>query len=139
MESPIEWVDITEGVLTIYDYRWNNWPQCFDHVLKKVSQKHGKYISYFRTRKFMELNLSPEAKGEYGDVHDSKHSNHRGFFIQHNHVKFERKDWNYELFSDFISELQACQVPRQATEKLIREFKSQMQEETKQVELFLGS
>jgi hypothetical protein len=122
LESPLEWVDITNGILALYDYRWKNWGPCVDFVLREFGEKHGHFTTYFRTRDGMNKYKNPESDGKFGEDHDFGHSNRRSFFLQHNHISFNEKPWTKELFAEFVNELKRCELTKSVADELIKAF-----------------
>ena len=126
--SPIESVDLTNGVLSVNDFRWNNWSVCWEEVMNVMEKKYGNYTEYFGTEAGMKSNKADSSTGQFGAPHESAHATKRSYNTNHNHVRFDKKAWDKPLFTEFMGLLENCAVPKEIGDELINAFPQEGQE-----------
>lgn len=116
--TPVEWVDITDGALNIYDYREDGWAECFGQVLTDYSIRYEGLTQFFRTPRGA-LGAHEGAIQLIGpEYHEPVHSNRRSYFMAHNHFRFKR-EWDAKLLADFMMDLVPCGVPENQVQEMI--------------------
>jgi len=124
VHSPIESVDLTNGVLSFNDFRWKNWAACWAQAMDvmEVTRKHGPYIEFFGSEAGMKTNKAPSSTGAFGGPHESAHATKRSYHTNHNHVKFNAKPWDKALFTEFIGLLGNCGISKEIADELIEAY-----------------
>lgn len=119
--TPIEWIDITGGVLNIYDYREDGWAECFGQALTTFRVFHPGLTQYFRTPSGA-LGAEPGAIQLIGPAyHDPVHRNKRSYFLAHNHFRFQ-EPWTRDMVIDFMTRLVPCGVRQEDVNRLEQEL-----------------